>query len=201
MTRDIKIFHILSTLWKLTLHYTDSWLDLTIWIASCDVKLDFCSSLLWPGRRQIVNGTSKLNKKKGEREKGEVYVGNNNMYKQMLQNSIKAERKNVALGNVYCRTGGHFLCNSPSKHTGGGIILVRSCWECSLTITWKSIVLFIWRLGKRMWFIVFKGKNQYSCVSWGHHYPHKAFCFLELMFEAGSCPHQLEITTIWDLVL
>lgn len=161
MTRDIKIFHILSTLRKLTLHYTDSWLDLTIWIAGCYVKLDFCSSVLWPGRRCIVNGTSNLKKKKKEweREKGKAYVDDNNMYKQMLQNSIKAERKNVALGNAYCRTGRHFLCNSPSKHAGIGITIVRSGWECSLAIVWKSIVLFIWRMGKGMWSIVFKGKN------------------------------------------
>lgn len=58
----------------------------------------------------------------------------------MLQNSIKAARKNAALGNVYCRTGGHFLCNSPSKHTGIGTTIVRSCWELQL---YGKVLLFL----------------------------------------------------------
>lgn len=58
MTGDIKIFHILSPMQKLTLHYATSWLALEICVADCYVKLDSYSSILSPGRRHIANGTS-----------------------------------------------------------------------------------------------------------------------------------------------
>lgn len=60
----------------------------------------------------------------------------------MLQNSIKAARKNAALGNVYCRTGGHFLHNSPSKHAGVGITIVDQVGSAALQLYGK-VLLFL----------------------------------------------------------